>query len=216
VISFTVDDVASWIKAYEAWCAGAVAEVRACPHCPCAYRHKHGYVSRQVAWDLGVALVLMVLRLRCPGCGRTERVRPPWLPARSPYPWPVQELAAVAYLADGCGYRPVADAHRLDPTELWRWVDRLAAASVDWVVHVAAEIVRWGRAVPAVTPDVARVAVKARSTAKADRLSRLEVLWPLLGALAGACRPWMPELEAPGPGMALTFWSAYRASVPER
>lgn len=213
MITITVDDLLRWINAYMLWCAGAVDEVRACPHCVCRYRHKHGYARRQVALDLCGAVCLRVLRMRCPRCGRTERIWPPWLSTRSTYPWPVQEWAAVQYLSGLPGYRLVAGDRGLDHTALWRWVDALARGSVLWVARVAAEIVRWGGIVPEVSVDELLMVYKSRSAGKADRLGRLVALWPLLGALSSACRPWLPELEPPEAGMALTFWSAYRSQV---
>jgi hypothetical protein len=212
VITFTVDDLLRLINAYVQWCAGSVDEVRPCPHCPCRFRHKHGYVRRQVAVDLCTAVVIAILRLRCPRCGKTERIWPPWLSARWTYPWPIQEVASVAYLSGWDGYRRVAGA-RLDYTTLWRWVNGLALASLGWVTRVAGEITRWGGSVPAVSVDRLLLAYKSRSEAKAYRLGRLVALWPLLGALASACRPWLPDLEPPGAGMLLTFWNAYRIQV---
>lgn len=157
--------------------------------------------------------MVAILRMRCPRCGRTERISPPWLPVRSAYPWPVWELATIAYLSGMRGYRLVARERRLDFTVLWRWVDQLAQASVVWVGRVAAEIVRWGGVVPTVPVAEARLASKSRSEVKTYRLSRLVTLWPLLGALAAACRRWVPELEPPAVGTTLAFWNAYRAYV---
>ena len=57
------------------------------------------------------------------------------------------------------------------------------------------------------------MAYKSRSAGKATRLGCLVALWPLLGALASACRQWLSELEPPEAGMALTFWSSYRSRV---
>jgi len=190
-----------------------VAEVRACPHCNCRYRHKHGYVSRQIALDLCQAVCIKLLRMRCPGCGKTERIWPDWLPARARYALPVREMAAVQYLGGLAGYRPVAWGWGLDHTVLWRWIDDLARSSVLWGARVAAEIVRWGGRVPEVAVDEALMAFKSRNRAKAERLGRLVALWPLLGALASACRQWLSELEPPEAGMALTFWSSYRSRV---
>lgn len=201
------------INAYALWCAGAVDEVRACPHCACRYRHKHGYVRRQVALDLCKAVCVSLLRMRCPRCGKTERIWPIWLPVRSSYPLAVRELAAVQYLSGMPGYRLVARAWGLDHASLWRWVDDLARSSELWVAWVAAEIVRWGGSVPEVAVNEPLMAYKSRSEGKAYRLGRLAVLWPLLGALASACRPWVPELQPPAVGMALSFWGAYRSQV---
>jgi hypothetical protein len=163
--------------------------------------------------DLGVALPIGILRLRCPWCRKAERIWPPWLSAGSTYPLPVQEQAAVDYLSGPRGYRAVAEERGLHHVALWRWVDDLARASVVWVVRVSGEIVHLGGSVPEVSVNERLMAYKSRSAGKATRLGCLVALWPLLGALASACRQWLSELEPPEAGMALTFWSSYRSRV---
>src|SRR5579875_4127554 len=91
VSTISVEELERLIKAYADWCDGSVSEVRPCPHCPCRFRHKHGYARRQVGLDLGAALPIGILRIRCPRCRKAERIWPPWLSADSTYPLPVQE-----------------------------------------------------------------------------------------------------------------------------
>ena len=69
---------------------------------------------------------LSILRLKCPGCKRTEALVPHFMPRHSSYPWMLRQQALWAYAEGEKGYRPTAAGWEVDWQTLWRWAQELA------------------------------------------------------------------------------------------
>ena len=73
---------------YDWW--DTVLQTARCPHCQCAYRRHQ--TRERAAWDDGDhAQRILVLRIRCPSCGRTRTVLPDFLTPYRRYLTPVRE-----------------------------------------------------------------------------------------------------------------------------
>lgn len=73
---------------YDWW--DAVLQAARCPHCQCAYRRHQ--TRERAAWEDGDhAQRILVLRIRCPSCGRTRTVLPDFLTPYRRYLTPVRE-----------------------------------------------------------------------------------------------------------------------------
>lgn len=203
-----VNEVVTWVKgwadAYERWAReGDIRAHRPCPAqgCDCRFRHRHGWVQRCVVcggWEEEIRL----LRLFCPKCGATETLLPEWLRRYSPYPWPWQEAAALAYVGGPEGYRPVAARFSVDYTVLWGWVRPLAAIAVDLVGVVVRELLQQEPGAELDLVPVAHGAVlyKALTAEKRQGLAHLPLLAQAAEALRTACRrrAKLPDGEAGG------------------
>ncbi len=191
----TVNEIVARIKrlvaAYEWWAReGDISAHRPCRRrgCGCQFRHRHGWVPRFVVFG-DCEQKIGVLRLLCPRCGETEVLLPQWLRRYSPYPWPWQEAAALAYVGGPAGYRPVAALFGVDYTVLWGWVRSLAVVAVDLVGVVMRELLQQE---PGAKLDLAplvygAVLHKARTAAKRQGLAHLRLLTQGAAALRAAC-----------------------------
>jgi len=192
----TVNEIVARIKQlieeYEHWARqGDISAHRPCPAegCDCRFRHRHGWVLRDVAcggWEASIGL----LRLFCPQCGATETLCPEWLRPHALYPWPWQEAAVLEYVGGAAGYRPVAAAFGVDYTLLWGWVRRLAVVAVDLVAVVVRELLEQDPAARLDLVPVVHGAVlhKARTPEKRQGLAHLPLLTQTAETLREACR----------------------------
>lgn len=132
---------------------------------------------------------MTIPRLRCPTCGRTAAVLPPFLGPRSPYPYCLQQAAMVTYLAGERGYRPAAADFLLAWQLLWQWVDNLAARAKEFLAELTGLLLRYpppddSDPIPGIAKDAAAYRAKARSPAKRERLATIG------GVLVQAHRLW--------------------------
>lgn len=149
---------------------------RPCP-CGCGFRHRHGEYHRFVVVG-DRELKVTIPRLRCPACGRTAAVVPPFLGPRSPYPYCLRQAAIVTYLAGERGHRPVAADFLLAWQLLWQWVDRLAARAKGLLAQLSGLLLRYpppegSEPARGTAEDAAAYRAKARSPAKREGLATI-------------------------------------------
>jgi len=124
--------------------------------------------------------LLVIQRLYCPWCRKTEAVLPSWLSRHSVYPVCVRQAAVVNYLAGERGYRPVAVEFGLNWELLWQWVDRLARRARELLGQLTGLLLRYAPSELAVTAwsgEVIRATevyqVKARDPARREQLAAI-------------------------------------------
>jgi len=107
----------------------AVLQTARCPHCHCSYR-RHQRRERAAWDDEEHTQRLLVLRVRCPSCGRTQTVLPDFLTPYRRYLTPVRE-AVVA----GAESAPPCDARTAR-----RWVAAFRTRVTAAIAHMTAQV----------------------------------------------------------------------------
>lgn len=111
------------IDLYMAFVNNLPPNVRPCS-CGHPFRHRHGGYNRWVVVGVWEVLIF-ILRLKCPRCGRTEALIPYFMPRHSPYPWILRQEVLFAYAEGDKGYRPTAATWEVNWQTLWRWAREL-------------------------------------------------------------------------------------------
>jgi len=112
---------------YDWW--DTVLQAARCPHCQCAYRRHQA--RERAAWvDGDHAQRILVLRIRCPSCGRTRTVLPDFLTPYRRYLTPVREAVVT-----GRDAAPPCEARTAR-----RWVAAFRGRVTAAIAHVTARV----------------------------------------------------------------------------
>lgn len=222
VVMLTIlQDTTALVNAYTQWLVHPNLDgVRKCG-CGHGYRHRHGSYRRWVLLPDGSALVLGVLRLKCPRCRQTEGILPDFLRPRCQYPWPVQQALVEQYVSTAASYRQVAAQHPGLPYQrLWQWVQAAAAAAADLARRLVTALTHWFPGSPLLAGALADghgeqlPRRKARSEAKQEALGWVQPL------LRQALRLWQAGHErgaawgVPDRCQTLRFAQSFRRTPP--